>query len=143
MSGAFMKSAGKLLTFGIRALLGNYSMGEYESSCMFIAWNDNALLRCDVYCYRWDFSAEGVFAKAEGVLGVLLIQRVIDMTKTDPQVLTWAISRQAEANGEEQKADAMIDQATALLKKVASFQRDLKALEIRADTGETEDNNPS
>ena len=95
---------------------------------MLIMWGDNALLGCDVYCYRWNFSSEGVIEKVDGAIGILLLQRVVDMTKTDPQVLTWAISRQAGAQGKEDQADAMIDHATVMIKKIAHFQKELKEI---------------
>ena len=70
-------------------------MGEYETTPdMFIVWTidnrggtNNALFRCDAYYYRWNFVSQGVINGAERV-----VKR--DLTKTDPQVLTWAISKQ-------------------------------------------------
>lgn len=121
---SFMTGLGKLVHLGIGAVLGNESMGEYQSSTMLIVWTNNALLRCDTYCYRWNFSSKGVIEKVEGVIGMLMIQRVIDITKTDPQVLTWAISRQANTLGQE--SDAMIDEAMAVVKKVSNFQKEVK-----------------
>ena len=107
---------------------------------MLITWGDNALLRCDVYCYRWNFSSEGVIEKVDGAIGILLLQRVVDMTKADPQVLTWAISRQAGAQGKEDEADAMIDHATVMINKIAHFQKELK--EINAGMEEPQENEP-
>ena len=88
-------------------VLGNDSWGEYESSDMFIVWSDNALLRCDTYYYRWNFVSKSVINEIEGVTGCLLMKRVIDITKTDPQVLTWAITRMADRLNDEteQKPD--------------------------------------
>ena len=37
-----------------------------------------------------------VINETEGATGVLLVKRVIDLTKTDPQVLTWAITDMAD-----------------------------------------------
>lgn len=131
--GSFMKGLGKLLHLGVRAVLGNSSMGEYDSSSMFIVWKDNALIRCDAYCYRWNFASKGVIEKVEGAVGILMIQRVINMTKTDPQVLTWAISRQASVLGDSSKAPKMIDEATAVMKKVAAFQKDLRKIVVEEE----------
>ena len=126
-SGSFMSGFGKLISLGIRAVLGNMSMGEYETSSMVIVWTNNALLRCDTYCYRWNFSSKGVIEKVEGAVGIYMVQRVIDITKTDPQVLTWAISRQAKLLGKE--GDTMIDEAMAIVKKVALFQKEMSMIE--------------
>ena len=68
---------------------------------MFIVWSDNALLRCDTYYYRWNFVSKSVINEIEGVTGCLLMKRVIDITKTDPQVLTWAITRMADRVNDE------------------------------------------
>ena len=128
-----------LLKLGANAILGNEAMGEYEMKDMFIIWNANALLRCDAYCYRWNLVSKGVIDGVEGIIGVLLVKRVIDMTQTDPQVLTWAITTQRskvckterdvtmkDGNEETMK---VIDSAIAVLKKVATFQMELKQIE--------------
>lgn len=124
---SYMTGLGKLIHLGVKSVLGNVSMGEYDTSAMIILWTNNALLRCDTYCYRWNFSSKGVIEKMEGAVGIFMIQRVVDITKTDPQVLTWAISRQARALGV--KGDAMIDEAMAIVKKVATFQKEMNMIE--------------
>ena len=121
-----------IVQLGAEAILGNNTMGEFETSDMIIIWNSNALLRCDVYYYRWNFSSKDVIDKYEGVMGVLLVKRVIDMTKTDPQVLTWAITEQAnrDPNPKPGEAEKEIDHATAILEKVVGFQVKLRQLEV-------------
>ena len=111
-------------------VLGNESMGEYESTDMFIVWSSNSLLRCDAYYYRWNFVSKGVIDQAEGVVGILLVKRVIDITKTDPQVLTWAVSSQAHRqNKTPSDTSKMIDSAMTVLDKVVRFQANLKKIE--------------
>lgn len=100
-----------IIKLGADVILGNTSIGEYESSDMFIVWSNNALLRCDTYYYRWNFVSEGVISVAEGVSGCLLVKRVIDLTKTDPQVLTWAITEQCAKSTKPVDADSMISSA--------------------------------
>ena len=123
--GSFMSGFSKLVAMSVKAVLGNSSMGEYQSSSMLIVWTDNALLRCDTYCYRWNFSSAGVIEQVEGVVGVLMIQRVINLTKTDPQVLSWAITRQARTCPDMMD---MFEKAMVVLKKAAKFQREMKAI---------------
>jgi len=55
-----------------------------------------------------------------------MMKRVVDLTKTDPQVLTWAISRQAQILNKKEKASEMIDKAIAIIKKVDVLQDCLK-----------------
>ena len=64
--------------------------------------------------YRWNFLSKGVIDQVDGAVGILMVHRVIDITKTDPQVLTWAISCQASLFGDETKAIDMIDQDGSL-----------------------------
>jgi len=43
--------------------------------------------------FVWNFTSSQVITDVEGTSGVIMMKRVIDLTKTDPQ---WAISRQAQ-----------------------------------------------
>ena len=136
-SGDFISGLESVVELGAEFVLGNESMGEYETTDMFIVWNDNALLRCDAYYYRWNFVSTGVIKDVEGVTGCLLVKRVIDLSKTDPQVLTWAITRMADRlNQDAEKStkkidpEELIDQAFKVLEKVVAFQAKIKALEI-------------
>ena len=129
-SGDWMGGLEKIVELGAEAVLGNNSMGEYETTNMIIVWTNNALLRCDAYYYRWNFVSQGVIDGAEGVVGVLLVKRVVDLTKTDPQVLTWAISTQAAKQGlPADKIGSLIDSAMKVIRKVVSLQTDVKGLE--------------
>ena len=137
-SGNWMGGLEKIIALGAEAILGNDSMGEYETTDMFIVWTNNALLRCDAYYYRWNFVSKGVIDGAEGVVGVLLVKRVVDLTKTDPQVLTWAITKQAVKQGlAGDKIEGMIDSAMKVLRKVVSMQAGVRALEV-GSVGTTE-----
>jgi hypothetical protein len=129
-SGELIQGMEKLVQLGAESVLGNDAMGEYETSDMLIVWSDNSLLRCDAYYYRWNFVAKGVIAEAEGVLGVLLIKRVVDLTKTDPQVLLWAISNQASRQGmEKNEVDKLVDSAIEAIGKVAELQKKVGSIE--------------
>ena len=132
--GDFIGGLEDIVQLGAESVLGNDRMGEFETSDMIIVWNSNALLRCDAYYYRWNFSSKGVIDQHEGVLGVLLIKRVIDMTKTDPQVLTWAITDQVNRvpNPKPGEAEEAINNATKVLEKVVAFQVKLRQLEAGA-----------
>ena len=127
LSGGF----GKLISVGIEAVLGNASMGEHEGSNMFIQWHNNALLRLDAFYYRWNFSSTEIIKDVEGASGVIVIKRVINLVNTDPQVLTWAISRQANMLGTPDSASEMIDDAVAIIKKVSDMQLAVHQVEIQ------------
>ena len=133
-SGNIVKGLEDIIELGAEVVLNNSSAGEFEETDMFIVWNSNALLRCDAYYYRWNFSVSGVIEECEGASGVLLVKRVIDLTKTDPQVLTWAITEQMmgrgpAVDGVEKEIEKEIDDAINVLKKVVSLQVELKQIE--------------
>jgi hypothetical protein len=130
-SGNFMKGIGDIVSLTVSTILGNESVGEYESTDMFIVWHNNALLRYDLYTYRWNFSSKGgVIENTEGVTGAFMCKRVIDLTQTDPQVLTWAISRQAAITGID--ASSMIDSAMKILEKIVDFKAKIRMTEAAA-----------
>ena len=142
-SGNWMGGLEKIIELGAAAVLGNNSMGEYETTDMFIVWTNNALVRCDAYYYRWNFVSQGVIDGAEGVVGVLLVKRVVDLTKTDPQVLTWAISKQAIKQGlAEDKIESIIDSAMKVIRKVVSLQTGVRALEAGGSAGDKDTEAP-
>ena len=139
--GSFMTGFSKLVSMSVKTVLGNTSMGEYQSSSMLIVWTDNALIRCDTYCYRWNFSTAGVIEQVEGAVGVLMIQRVIDISKTDPQVLSWAITRQARLCEGTDNEFQNIERAMMVLEKVAKFQQRMKAIKSGGKVEVDEDEN--
>ena len=120
----------KIIKGGVDAVLGNSSMGQHEGTNMFIVWTDNALLRLDAYFYRWNFTSSQVITDVEGASGVIMMKRVIDLTKTDPQVLTWAISRQAQLLDKEEETSEMIDKAISIITKVDVLQDCLRDIQI-------------
>ena len=69
-----------------------------------------------------------IIQDVEGVTGVLAMMRVINLTKTDPQVLTWAISTQAQCAGDD--ANNLIDDAIGVIKKVSALQQAVQAIEV-------------
>uniref|UniRef100_A0A1X7SXG0 Uncharacterized protein n=1 Tax=Amphimedon queenslandica TaxID=400682 RepID=A0A1X7SXG0_AMPQE len=138
--GDFLGGFQQLVKVGADTVLGNASVGEYETTDMFIIWNSNALIRCDTYYYRWNFTSSGVINDSDGCAGVLLVKRIIDATKVDPQVLTWAITNQVMRNMEmesenpspeeiEKRAAEVIDSAMKILEKVVEFQVKVKLME--------------
>ena len=129
-SGNWQGGLANIIQLGADTVLGNISVGECETTDMFIVWSNNALLRCDAYYYRWNFAAQGVIKDKQGVVGILLIKRVIDLTKTDPQVLTWAITDQGSRQKlDEEEIEVMITSAMKVIRKVVSLQTSVRQLE--------------
>ena len=128
--GHLISGFSKIIKVGVEAVLGNSSMGQHEATNMFIIWTENALLRLDGYYYRWNFSSQGVIDNVEGASGVIMMKRVIDLTTTDPQVLTWAITRQANVLDQPDQANKMIDDAISVITKVAELQKAVRDVEV-------------
>lgn len=82
-----------MIILGANSILGSTSIGEMESEDMFIAWENDVLLRIDIYYWKWNFSKKGIISRNQNVFAVFCMKRVVDMKKVDPQVLIWAISR--------------------------------------------------
>ena len=116
---------------GVETILGNSSIGQHEGSNMFIIWLDNALIRLDGYYYRWNFTSNEVIQDVEGASGVIMMRRVIDLTKTDPQVLIWTITREAELLNEPDEVDQIIDEAIQVITKVAKLQKTLHSIKTK------------
>ena len=51
-------------------------------------WTNKSLLRVDFYCWRYNFSSKGVITDVENVFAYVVVKRVIDWNKVDPQVVT-------------------------------------------------------
>ena len=62
------------------------------------------------------------------------MKRVINLVNTDPQVLTWAISRQASLSGNPDGAPEMIDSAVAIIKKVSDLQQVVHKIETEEES---------
>lgn len=115
------------MQLSVQSVLGNISMGEHEGSSMFIQWSDNAVVRMDTYFYRWNFSSNEIIQDVEGAIGVIVMTCVINLVKTDLQVLTWAISRQARFLGKPDKANEMITDAVAVIEKATALQKNVQS----------------
>jgi hypothetical protein len=115
-SGDLLNGAKELILGGVDELLGNYSVGENESEDMLILWENNALLRVDVYYWKWNFSSEGVVKVAQNVFAVYCVKRVINPEQVDPNVLIYAISRMCAKN--KMKADEALDYVKKIMEKL-------------------------
>ena len=68
-------------------------VGEHSVKHVIFLPTKTSILRCDVYYYRWNFASKGIIDNMEGVVGVVLLKRVIDVVKTDQKVLYRALSQ--------------------------------------------------
>lgn len=83
----------KLINSSISEIVANTEVGEHSLSHVIVLPTSisSLFLRCDAYYYRWNFASRGIINNLEGVVGVLLLKRVVDVTKTDNKVLKSAL----------------------------------------------------
>lgn len=94
------ESLEKIIRHSSNGVLNNSAIGEYESTDMFIIRSFDTVLRCDMYYYRWNFVSKDVIEIADGVVGILLVTRVIDLTKTGPMILSWVNSDTTQSSNQ-------------------------------------------
>lgn len=75
-----------LLMHSVSAIAGKTSEGEHTVHDVLILQANTVLLRCDAYYYRWNFSLD-TFESIGGVVGIRLLKRIIDRSKSDHEVL--------------------------------------------------------
>ena len=92
-SGDFLGGMKSLILTGVHELLGNNSIGENEKWDMVIVWENNALVRCDTYYWKYNFSSTGIIDEVENIFAVYCVKRVIDTKAIDPNVLIYSITQ--------------------------------------------------
>ena len=91
-SEVMLKGFDTLIKFSISEIVDKTSVGEHSIRHIIVLPTNTSILRCDVYYYRWNFASKGIIDNMEGVVGVLLLKRVIDVVKSDQKVLDRALS---------------------------------------------------
>ena len=77
---------GLLIDYSVAGIAEKTSVGEYEGRDKLVFKTNTVDLCCDVYYYRWNFVTNSI-EDMNGVVGVLLVKRIIDPVKTVHQVL--------------------------------------------------------
>ena len=129
-TGDLLKGAKDLILGGVNELLGNFSAGENESEDMLILWENNALLRIDVYYWKWNFSSNQILKVAQNVFAVYCVKRVINPSEIEPNVLIWAITRMYERNTSSTEPDEALDYVRRIMEKIREVK---EAIEWKPD----------
>jgi len=114
--GDLLDGAKALILAGADELLGNFSVGENETEDMLILWESNALLRVDVYYWKWNFSSKGVVDVAQNVFAMYCVKRVINPAEVEPNILIWAITRMCVKKG--QTNEEALDYVKQIMEKI-------------------------
>lgn len=115
-SGEIVDGIESVLSIALDTFLGNTQAGESEESYYFLVWADNALLRVDWYCYRYNMSNKDIIQDVQSLVAYALVKRVLDWQKLDPQVVSYAITRYCDEDTE--KAKREVEQAAYLIKTI-------------------------
>ena len=86
---------------GTDIILGNTAVGESEYQQMLVLWENNALIRVDIYYWRYNFSSKQVMSCCDSVFAGFLMKRVVNIGNIDPPVLAFSITRAARSLGKD------------------------------------------
>lgn len=82
-----VKETTLLIYDSIFSIVNKTSQGEFEAYDMLVLESGKLALRCDVYYYRWNFIPNNI-RNIDGVVGVLLIKRLIDKKASVKGIIT-------------------------------------------------------
>lgn len=132
-NGDFLKGLKNALTTAVNTFLGNAEAGRDEMSEFYVVFEKNALLRVEVYCYKYQFSSEALKKHGSSMFCYVAQIAVLDAMTTNSQVILYEVTKSI--------GDKMED-ALALLEKdskfVEKFMEKLKKLKSaqKKDNGE-------
>ena len=118
--GDFKGGIKNVAKIALQTILGNGAIGECEQQDFEVLWTNKSLVRVDFYCWRYNFSSKGVITDVENVFAYVVVKRVIDWHKVDPQVVTYCLSKMKTDSRDVMKE---IDEVTEIITKLrkASF----------------------
>ena len=117
VKGDFLSGVTDMITVGLKAMLGNESVGETEKQDFHVVFANNSLLRIDYMFYKYEFSSKGLINKAQNIFCYYLQVGVLDLEKMDPQILLYELTK---AVGE-----SSLPAASRHLKELNAFAKDL------------------
>ena len=115
--GDFLGGIKNIAKVAVQTVLGNGAIGECEQQDFEVLWINGSLVRVDFYCWRYNFSSRGVITDVENVFAYVVVKRVIDWNKVDPQVVTYCLSKMKRDSDDVMKE---IDDVTKIIKKLRS-----------------------
>ena len=118
--GDFKGGIKNVAKIALQTILGNGAIGECEQQDFEVLWTNKSLVRVDFYCWDYNFSSKRVITDVENVFAYVVVKRVIDWHKVDPQVVTYCLSKMKTDSYDVMKE---IDDVTEIITKLrnASF----------------------
>ncbi len=116
---SFFKGAGgikdgfrALIKVGLNTILGNQTIGQWEQQWFTVVPDNNALVRVDVKCWRWNFSSQGVISTTKNVFAFTIVKSVVDHRKLTLDELVYFLSE--SVGGDIEQVEAYIAQLKRL-----------------------------
>ncbi|PPQ70385.1 hypothetical protein CVT26_013850 [Gymnopilus dilepis] len=89
---------------GLKVILGDTSAGESYDEKFFVCIKHNAIIRVDMYTYRYNFNNEGVIATHKNVLAYILCVSVVDHRDVTADEIVYLASEFAGDEPEQYEA---------------------------------------
>ena len=133
VDGKILEGVQALLVKGANVIFGNKTAGETEHSQMLILWEHGALIRMDVYHWKYQFSSNSIMKCTDSIYAAFAMKRVVKIGEVRTPVLVYCITRAAKIVGEnEENAEEYARKAVAIHNTIKKFRLGIKDKDIDA-----------
>ena len=91
--GKFMEGFKHAVEAAVETFLGNAEAGKQESTDFHVVYDKGALLRIDVYMYKYQFSSEALKSHGENLFCYVAQVAVLDSLAIDPTVTLYEMTK--------------------------------------------------
>lgn len=133
-SGEAIGAIKNALTTAANVVLGSKAIGKSEQNQMMVLWDNNALIRVDVYHFKYRFSSEEVMSAANNVYASLAMKRVINLSEVRTPVLVYSVTKAATLLDKEQ---TQLDELVAKVKKLTLEMKKLQEIDHKMKEDES------
>lgn len=130
--GKYMSGFKKGVTALLDTFLGSAEAGKSENTEFHIVYDNNALLRIDLYFYQYHFASEGLKAHGQNMFCYVAQIGVLDAIKVNPQTTLYEVSK--SIGSESKKAKELLDEdadfVEAFMKRLDAMTKAQKELGV-------------
>ena len=130
--GKFMGGFKSAVSTALDTFLGNATAGKQENTEFHVVFDRNALIRIDLYYYKYEFSSRKLKDHAKNMFCYVAQVAVLDILEINPMVTLYELSKSVGGSVSEFKED-LIQESGAC----ETFIKQLRKLEI--EQGEDDD----
>ena len=133
VDGKIMEGVKALLVKGANVIFGNKTAGETENSQMLILWEHGALIRMDVYHWKYQFSSNSIMKCTDSIYAAFAMKRVVKIGEVRTPVLVYCITCAAKIVGKnEEDAEEYAKKAVDIHNTIKKFRLGIKDKDIDA-----------